>query len=179
MASEKQNSGNGGCGGCLGTIIWILILAYILNSCGSDSKNNVKTEPKEDVKIEQIFDFVDNIGSSDKNKKKFIEAGDEFYNLYMDYFGEDFIIDDEPFKNGEYIGDNREKYRELALILDDMCMYYKGIKKQGDRYDALGELDFSMYNYTYNVRQMTILIEDIDKYEEEKFTLEYSDYIVD
>ena len=111
----------------------------------------------------------------DENQKNFIVASTQFYNLYLDYFGENYSIDNEPFENGRY--KNEEKYKELALILDDMCRYYEVIEKKDDRYEVLRALDYSMYDYIYNVAQMIIFI-DGKRYDEEKFYLEYSDYIV-
>ena len=173
MRTNNQNSKGGG---CLGVVVLIVIFAFIIKSCGGNSNNDDKKDVTENTTTEKSIVFQRD--NSATNQKKFIKAGKKFYDMYLGYFGEDFSIEDEPFKGGKYKGKNREKYKDLASVLDEMCMYYNGIEKRSDRYDALGELDFSTYDYIYNVRQMTLLIEDNNKYENEKLTVEYSDYII-
>lgn len=174
MSNNNQKS-NGG--GCFGFILFVIILMFVIKGCGSGNLSKDGGDNASKKTTEKTLDSKKD--TSEENQKKFLESGNKFYNMYMDYFGEDFSIDDEPFEYGEYKGDNEEKYRDLAEVLDDMCVYYSGIKKQGDRYDVLEELPLSMYDYTYNVRQMMTLIDDVKKYDDEKFTIEYSDYIVD
>jgi hypothetical protein len=165
---------------CFLTSITIMLLAFAITGCSSDVQNTSIKDTVDDI-AETAEKAANNLTKDDttENQEKFLDAADKFYDTYMEYFGENFSIDDEPFEYGEYKGDNQEKYYELAAILDDMCKYYGGIKKQSDRYDALDELPLKMYDYTYNVRQMMALIEGTSKYDEEKFTIEYSDYIVD
>lgn len=196
MSNDNQNSSGGG---CFGFIVVIVIVAFFIRGCVSNSKDDTSkntiekqqndsskdvTKKQDDViknvtkKIQEKSNSITKKDSSEENQKKFIEAENKFYDMYIECFGNDFSIADEPFENGEYKGNNRKKYKKLAKVLDDMCMYYKGIKKKSDRYDTLGDLHLHMYDYIYNVRQMLMLIEDVNKYEDEEFILEYSDYIV-
>lgn len=174
MSNNNQKS-NGG--GCFSFILFVVVLGFVIKGCSGGNVSNDDDSNALKKTIEKTLDSKKD--TSEENQKKFLESGNKFYDMYMDYFGKNYSIDDEPFEYGEYKGDNEEKYRDLAEILNDMCKYYNGIKKQGDRYDVLGELPFSMYDYIYNVRQMLTLIDGVKEYDDEKFTIEYGDYIAD
>lgn len=173
MNNQNENKNKGG---CLGIIFFVIILVFVFKSCNVDSSDEVSdvdmgTNTRENVESNLWGD------NSKQYKIKFEETGKEFYDTYMNYFGENFSIDDEPFKYGKYKGKNREKYKHLEKILEDMCFYYENIEDKDDRYDALASLELKTYDYVRSVIQMIILLED-RRYDNKKFWIEYSDFII-
>lgn len=167
-------------------VVFLLAMIFSFVGCGNDSVlDEILSESNSDISIEREVESGKKKGKSEEYQEKFIEAAREFYVTYLDYFGSEFSFDQEPFRNGEYVGENREKYNELAQIIEDMCLYYENIEDEDDRFDSLGELglreqeefgDCRIFSYLYNIRQMIALIEGTDAYASEMFVIEYNEY---